>query len=308
MKVAIIGNGRVGNTIAYALVMRGLARKLLLVARSIESTYGDALDLRHASCFTQPADVRSATVETALDCDVVIIAASAKLPAETSKLDRRLEAPANARLMKQIIPTLARQNPDAVFVIVTNPVDAMTQIAQELSGLPSARVLGTGTLIDTVRLRALLADRCKVHTVDIRAYVLGEHGDGQIAALSAATMGGAPIGLPEAELAALSKQARDAGTEVRKTKGFTNHAIASSVVMIVDAIASDSHSVLPVTTRLTNYLGVSDACLSAPCVIGRHGVEQTLDVRLNEEERRVFHLAADVARRVVEECRAAIAD
>ncbi len=307
MKIAIIGNGRVGNTIAYALVTRGLARELLLVGRTPQATLGDALDLRHASCFTQPAEVRSATVEVTNGCNIVIIACGAKLPSDVSAYDRRLEAPNNAKLLQQIIPPLTKQNPDAVFVMVTNPVDAMTEIAQYLCDLPHERVIGTGTLIDTVRLRALLADRCNVHTLDIRAYVIGEHGVAQVAALGGATMGGAPIGLPRDELRKLAEQARDAGLHVKRAKGFTNHAIASSVVMMVDAISADRNVVLPVTTRLTNYAGVSDVCLSVPCVIGRHGVVRTLDVELSAEERRAFQEAAVDARKVVEACRAAIA-
>ena len=297
MKLSIVGMGRVGQAIAFASVVRGIADELVLVGRTSQSALGDALDLRHASCFSHPADVRSGTIADTARSDVVIVAASVSQPG--GYVDRRQSAKPNAALFRELIPPLVGSSPDAVFLVVTNPVDVLTQLTLNLAGLPSRQVIGSGTLIDTVRLRALLADKCGVHPADLRIYVLGEHGDSQVAVISSASVGGAPLDIDQAEMRSIADQARQAGAAVARAKGYTSQAVALAAMMIVEAIAKDSHVVLPVSTLLMNYRGVSNLCLSVPAIIGRRGVIRTLTVTMDEQELNRFRQSADSVRDMV---------
>lgn len=205
-------------------------------------------------------------------------------------------AAANAALFDELIPPLARQNPKAVFLIVSNPVDVMTWRALELSGLPAHQVLGTGTLIDTARFRSLLAAAAEIDPNDLRAYILGEHGPSQFPALTAASAGGARFEQGEAALRWMFEQARDGGDLVMRHKGYTNYAIALACTMILRAVLGDTHSVMPVSTRLDNFYGISDVCLSVPCVLGRSGVVRQLQVELSAPEREALRRSAAIVR------------
>jgi L-lactate dehydrogenase len=290
VKLSIIGMGHVGQAIAFAAVIKGLADEMVLVGRRADSATGDAMDLRHASCFSTPVEVRSGTIADTQGSNVVVVTAAAST--DFDSCDRRRSGAPNAALFRQLIPPLAKASPAAVFIIVTNPVDALTRLAQHLSGLPPNQVLGTGTLLDTLRLRALLARRVGVHPHDLRIYILGEHGDSQVAVMSSASVGGAPLGIDPLELTALAAEARDAGYAVAKAKGYTSHAIASATMMIVEAIAKDAHVVLPVSTRLSGYCGVSEMWLSVPAIVGRGGVIRTLGINMNEQEIAQFQRSA----------------
>ena len=295
--MSIIGVGRVGQAIAFAAIAKDLVSDLVLVGRSPESALGDALDLRHASCFSRPCNVVNGTIADTAGSTVIVIAASVPM---TKAGNRKQCLNANVALFRSLIPPLARLNPNAVFLIVTNPVDVLTHVAQELSGLPHHQVIGSGTLIDTVRLRALLAQRCGVHPLDLRIYVVGEHGDSQVAILSSAAAGGAPLNVGIDELNQCVAEAKNAGHAVVQAKGYTSHAVALSTMMIVQAVVSDAHAVLPVSTRLTDYCGVENLCVSVPAVIGKSGVIRILDVNMNPSEAARFRdSAASVKREAV---------
>ena len=158
------------------------------------------------------------------------------------------------------------------------------------------RVIGSGTLIDTVRLRASLAERCGVHPADLRIYVLGEHGDSQVAVVSSASAGGAPLTIDPAELRQLADESRVAGQEIARTKGYTSHGVALASMMIVEAVSKNNKTVLPVSTLLNDYHGVSNVCLSVPAIVGRHGVTRTLTVDMNADELARFRESADSVR------------
>lgn len=298
MKVSIVGIGRVGKAVAFALVTRELIDHLVLIGRTPESGRGDAMDLRHASCMSRPVIVHTGGVPESAGSDIVILTAAAG----HDRVSRRNTARINADLFRGIVPDLARVSPDAVFIVVSNPVEPLTYVTQECSGLPHQRVIGAGTLLDTMRLRALLAERCAVHPVDIRAYVLGEHGDSQVAAISSASVGGAPLELSGAEIASLADEARIAGTRVAREKGYTDYAIALATVMIADAVIHDSHAVLPVSTRLHDYCGIDDVCMSVPAIVGKQGILRTLPIRMNADELAAFKQSADVLRQTTRAC------
>lgn len=253
------------------------------------------MDLLHASAFTRPARVRAGDIaDTAGSAVIAICIASPShtLPRDSAFLN-------NAAIFRQMIPALAAASPDAILLITTNPLDAMTTLALQISGFPASRVMGTGTLLDTMRLRVLLSEKRNIHPRDIRAYVLGEHGDTQFVARSSASAGGARIGLDAAALQELESQTRMAGHAIMHHKGHTNAGVAMSAACIIEAIANDSREVIPVSTLVTNFAGVSDICLSLPAVVGRKGVLQTLQIELTADEQQAFQKSADFVRQTL---------
>jgi L-lactate dehydrogenase len=210
------------------------------------------------------------------------------------------ELAANAPLFRELIPRVVDRSPDAILVIITNPVDAMTYLAIKHSGLPATRVIGTGTLIDTMRFRAVLAREWRINPLDVRAYILGEHGDSQFAALSVATAGGVKLDPNDPFVWHAFESTRGAGRYMIERKGYTNFAVASSAAMIVKAIREDSRTVLPVSTLIDGYLGVRDVCLSVPCVVGASGVLRTLPVDLDAREADCFRRSARVLREALD--------
>jgi L-lactate dehydrogenase len=302
MKVSIIGTGRVGSATAFALVVRALADEIVLVGTDRDSIIGDAADLLHASAFVRPCEVRAGELEDTVESDVLILAAS--LPINDP--DRRALTKVNAPLIAELARKASTLSPDAVMIVVSNPVDVMTYVALRASHLPAQRVFGTGTLIDTGRFRALLSKRSGIHTHDIRAYILGEHGDSQFPALAVASAGGARFDESEAVLLHLADEAKRGGYFVYQKKGFTNYAIAAATAMIVAAVRDNTREVLPVSTLVDGYQGVRDVCLSIPCVVGRAGVLRTLPVELNEPEANQFRASAAVVRELIDDAIAAV--
>ena len=299
MKISIFGIGRVGSTVAYTLVIAGYADEIVLVNRTPEVAEGEALDLRHASALVEvPVEVRAGNVADTAGSDLVILSASVPLPGPDAP--RTTMARGNCELFEREIPKIAAASPEAILLVVTNPVDALTAIAWRLSGFPAERVVGTGTLIDSARFRWLLSREVGIHPDDIRAYILGEHGTHQVPALSLALSGGEWIGGSHAAQA-LFEETVGLGHEVVRHKGHSNYAIALACRLIVEAISHDSMRTMPLSTRVQGYLGVEDAFLSVPAVVGRRGVVRTLRPALEAEEAEAFRAAAAAVRELVAE-------
>ena len=297
MKISVVGMGRVGGATAFALVARGVPQELVLVGRTREKTLGDAYDLLHASAFVRRMQIRAGELADAAGSDIILICVSA---VTDTAGDRQAGAAANARLLRELIPVLTEGSPQAVFVVMTNPVDVCAYITLRSSGLPAAQVLGTGTLIDTGRFRSLISQETGINTNDIRAYILGEHGETQFPALSVASAGGVRIDPDDASVRAHFEEARLGGHRVMQYKGYTNYAVAMSATLICEAIATNAHSILPVSTLVDGFKGISDVCLSLPCVIGSRGVEQVLSIDLNDEETRLLQQSAAVLREILD--------
>ena len=300
MKISITGIGRTGTAAAFALVARGLADELVLVSRDpSHAAAGHARDLAHAGVFLnpRPADIRAGTLDDAADSDVVIVTNS--VPME-GMADRMQLAGGNYGIFQKLIPALADGSPDAVFVILTNPVDVMTHVAIRSARLSPRRVIGSGTLIDTGRFRELLADLVGGHPLDVRAYILGEHGDSMVPALSQATVAGMKLPAEHGEVRRRFEAARDAGFDVLKLKGYTDYAIAACTTMIVGAVAGDTREVLPVSTLVDGPYGIRDVCLSLPCIIGRRGVRRVLEPDLDESEVKALRKSAKKIRGVLD--------
>ena len=294
MKIAIVGIGRVGSSLAYALVMRGLCDELLLINRRREIAAGDAHDLRHAVAFVdRRIEVYAGDIADSAGADIIAICASVPLKEQTT--DRLALGPGNAELFKQLVPQLTAASPNAVFVVLTNPVDIMTYLTLQLSDLPPRRVMGTGTLIDSARFREMLSDEIGIHPDDLRAYILGEHGPHQFPALSQAQVAGERIEDND-QRRQMFRDAVEAGHNVLRAKGYTNYAIAMAATLIIEAMVHDTRRTMPVSTLIDGWLGVEDVCLSLPVVIGREGITRVLHPELNAAERQSFQQAADAVR------------
>ena len=290
-RIAIVGAGHVGTTFAYTLLWSGLAAEILLIDADPRRAEGEAMDLNHAIPFTRPTRIRAANLAACEGAAIIVIAAgAAQKPGETRlELLRR-----NTELVRAMVPGLAARNPHAVMLIATNPVDVLTYEAWKVSGLPSRRVIGSGTVLDTARLRFLLGERYGVDPRNVHAFIVGEHGDSEVALWSRAHIAGMPIGEQHEDI---FRQTRDAAYHIIERKGATYYAVAAGLLRIVESIVRDQHSVLTVSTLIDGLYGIHDVCLSLPAVLGRGGVERLLELELAADELRALQRSADVLRK-----------
>lgn len=283
MKIAIIGTGRVGSSIAYTIVLKQLCQHLVIAGRNLDRARGDALDLQHTLAFySRPIQIEASTNDRVNDADIIVIAASVDIGDQIIRSRMQLGEP-NTAMFRSLIPLLAANNPNALLLIVTNPVDVMTYAAAKLSGFSPNRVMGIGTLVDSARFRTLLSEEAHIHPDDLRAYILGEHGPSQFPILSSAEAGGERI--QDTPLhRELFTQVINAGFEVFQLKGYTDRAIATATCMVIQAIIFDENRTMPLATRFDEWLGIRDNCFSIPVVVGRSGISRHLHPDLNDEE------------------------
>jgi L-lactate dehydrogenase len=303
VKLAIVGAGEVGATAGYACLLRGVAQKLVICDLDRAKAEAHALDLMHSVQFAQMADVRG--TDDLGECEgagVVVLAAGAKQKPNQTRLDLAAD---NVAMCRAVIPEVLAAAPDALLLMVTNPVDVVTRAAIEVSGLDPARVLGTGTVLDTSRFRALLAQRCRVAVQNVHAYIVGEHGDSEVALWSSATIGGLRVdewgpalgGVPDAEERhRLLDDVRQAAYRIVAGKGATNHAIGLVTARVVEAIDRDERRVLPVSSYVADYQGITDVCMSVPCVVDHAGVTERLEVPMDAAERGGLAASARIIR------------
>lgn len=299
MKISIIGLGHVGSTIAYTLMIKGLGKEILLWNRSINKAKGDALDLSQAASFTnQPMKIRAGELEETTNSDVILISVSAPWREHyTSRFD--FTKP-NLDIYKKLIPTLLQLSPQAKFIIISNPVDIMTYICIKHLGIPKQQVLGIGTLIDSGRFRESLSQLMHIHPDDIRAYVIGEHGNTQFAMMSHAFVGGQRI-KDVVDIDSILEEDAQTGYRLMEWKGYSNFAISMAAALVVESIVKDTKRTMPISTMLENYYGWSDVCLSVPAVVGKNGIEQVILPILNLEEEAALNRSATVLKEVIEQ-------
>ena len=305
-KVVIIGTGMVGATFGYALLPSGLAPEIILIDANRARAEGEAMDLSHAMPFYRPINIRSGDYADCAGADVVVVAAgAAQRPGET----RTHLAQRNAEIFRQIIPQVTRQAPDAILLIATNPVDSLTYLSWRLSGFPPQRVIGAGTILDTARLRYVLGARFNIDPRSVHAYIVGEHGDSEVALWSTASIAGMSIPdfchltghtCTEEEQLAIFRQVRDAAYHIIELKGATYYAIAAGLEHIVESILRDQNTILTVSGLLRDCYGVSDVSLSLPMVIGRQGISRTLCLPMDEREQGLFRASARIVREVID--------
>jgi L-lactate dehydrogenase len=287
-KVAIVGCGKVGMTAAFSILHGGLVNELLLVGRNLADIEGEQLDLEHGISFLHSAQVSSTTNYADLkDSDVVIFTAGASQKPGETRLDLTAK---NLAILEDIIPKIVQYAPEAIVLIVTNPVDILTYKACQLAKLPKGRVFGSGTTLDTSRFRFHLSEFLHVNPRSIHSYILGEHGDSSFPVLSSASVGGQPLmtmsNFSHQKAMKAFEKAKDAAYKIIQSKGATYYAIGAVVAHIVRTILSDAKSILPVSVPLHNYQGFSGVALSVPCVVGRNGVEEMLEIKMSWEEKR----------------------
>ncbi len=298
MRVSVVGMGRVGATVAFALVAKSVVEELVLANRNVLKAHGEAQDLLHASAFARrPLNIIAGWLDETTGSDVIVICASA--PADETVKTRFDLTAKNTRLFHELVPALAQRSPNAILVVVSNPVDVLTHQSLRLSGFDPTRVVGTGTLIDSARYRSLLSSAEGIHPADIRAYILGEHGDSQFPAISLASTGGERL-IDDARNRRIFEETIKSGYDVFHAKGYTSSAIALAVTMVVESIANDLRITMPLSVLIDGYLGVRDVCLSVPVVVGRAGVVRQLNPQLSESEIAAFRHSAAVVRGAID--------
>jgi L-lactate dehydrogenase len=292
-KIALIGTGMVGMSFAYAATIQGLCKELVLIDIDSERAKGEAYDLQHAIPFLNVATrIYSGGYELCQDADIAIIPAGApQLPGET-----RLElVEKNAKIMRSIIKPLIASGFDGIIIVASNPVDIMTYVAMKESGLPTHRVFGSGTYLDSGRLRHNLAELFKVSPNSIHSYIIGEHGDSSLPTFSAANVAGKPLfelaeekKIPKEDLEHAYSFARDAAYEIIRRKKATYYGIGAALARIVKSIMSDECNVIPLSAYLTGQYGQKDLYIGVPAVATRNGIREIIEVPLSEEEKLKF--------------------
>lgn len=304
-KISIIGAGFVGATTAYALMIAGLASEIVIVDVNNDKAEGEAMDLSHGTSFVKPVVIKSGNYEDTKDSDIVIITAGAgQKPGET-----RLELiNKNLNIFKAIIPEVCKASPSSILLVVSNPVDVLTYITYKLSGFPRARVIGSGTVLDTSRFKYKLSEHFKIDARNIHTYIMGEHGDSEIATWSLTTIAGMKVNEYCSNECKncngdfkykIAEEVRNAGYEVIKKKGATYFAVALAIRRIVEAILRDENSILTVSTFLDGQFGIKDVYLGVPSVVGINGAKKILEVPLNEEESKKLKDSASVLKDII---------
>ena len=289
-KAAVIGCGFVGSSIAFTLMQSGIFSELVLIDANRDKAEGEAMDLSHGLPFTHPMDIRAGDYDDVADCALVIVTAGAgQKPGET-RLDLVHK---NVAIFRSIIPEIARRNRDAILLIVSNPVDVLTWAAWKLSGYPANRVLGSGTVLDTARLKYLLGERLGVDSRSVHAFIIGEHGDSEIAAWSSTNVSGIPLNEfcemrghfnHDAAMDAIAEKVKNSAYEIISKKQATYYGIAMSVKRICECIVRNERSILPVSAMMHGEYGIEDITLSMPAIVGIGGVETHVPIALSEEE------------------------
>ena len=310
MKVGVVGAGYVGSTAAYALVMRGVGRGVVLVDRNTERAAAEADDINHAVPFAHPLQVSAGGYSDLAGCRVVLLCAGVgQKPGETRlQLLQR-----NADVFRDVVPQVVANAPNAVIVVATNPVDVMTHLATEFAvegGFDRSRVLGSGTTLDTARFRSLIGARCGVDSHHIHGYVIGEHGDSEVLTWSLVTLGGMPLAefarlkgfpTPEAMKEDVDRQVRGAAYNIIQGKGATYYGVGSALARIVDVILHDQRSILTLCSQTADVCGIENVTVSLPRLVGGAGVLDTFPLPLNFEEESLLRASAGVIRKAIDE-------
>ena len=296
-KIAVLGTGNVGATVAYTLTLSGIASEIVLVDINKEKAEGEALDLTQCAACVPSVKVWSGEYEDVAGSDIVVVTFGVGRKPGQSRLDL---AKINVGILKSVMPNVAKIAPDAIYVIVSNPVDVLTYVTLKCTGLPANQVIGTGTLLDSNRLSQAVAAYCGVDITNVNSYVLGEHGDACMAPWSLCTIAGYPVkeyctkfmGVSEDELNTELENIYTgmvaSGAKVIKAKGATFYAIAASAVKLIKAILSDTDTILPLSTVLHGEYGANDMAMGVPCVVGGSGFKKVVELPLTAEEQKLF--------------------
>jgi L-lactate dehydrogenase len=299
-KGVIIGAGQVGMACAYSMMIQNCFDELILQDTQTERLQGEVMDLMHGVPFVAPVEIKAGTVaDVGQNADLVIITAGASQKPGESRLDLVVR---NVAIFESLIADVVKYCPNATLLIVSNPVDIMTYVTLKLSGLPAARVIGSGTVLDSARFRTLLAQKMGIDPHSVHAYIIGEHGDSEVPVWSKVNIAGMSLcdqgrlAPDNAELEELFDRVKNAGYEILKRKGSTSYAIGLAATEIVKAILHGQERVLTVSSLVNDFYGIRDVCLSLPSVVNEKGVIKTVNLTLNDTEQQQLIHSAQILR------------
>ena len=304
-KVAVIGCGFVGSSIAFSLIQRGLFSEMVLIDANQDKAEGEAMDLSHGLPYTATMDIHVGNYDDIADCALVIVTAGANQKPGETRIDL---IDKNVAILKHIVPEISKRNYEGILMIVSNPVDVLTYAAYKISGFPAHRVIGSGTVLDTARLKNLLGEHLDVDSRNVHAVIIGEHGDSELAVWSGANVSGIPLHHfcelrghfdHEGSMLRLYEGVRDSAYEIIARKGATYYGIAMAVGRIAEGIVRDEHAVLPISVVLDGEYGLDGLCLSIPSIVGKDGVHKVLEIPLDESEYAALHASANRLREVI---------
>ena len=296
-KIAVLGAGKVGATIAYTLTLSGLCSEIVLVDVNKEKAVGEAMDISQCAACTPSVKVWCGEYADVKGADIVVVTFGVGRKPDQTRLDL---AKTNVGILTSVMPEVAKIAPDALYIVVSNPVDVLTYATIKCTGLPENRVIGTGTLLDSNRLIKYVADYCGVDAHNVTAYVLGEHGEACIAPWSLCSVAGIPmkdyaekvLKINDAELDAefdkIYSETVKSGSVVIQAKGATYYAIAASVVQLISALLSDTDTILPLSSIMHGEYGAYDICMGVPCIIGGTGIKKTVELPITDGEKAVL--------------------
>ncbi|WP_420852071.1 L-lactate dehydrogenase [Pelotomaculum isophthalicicum] len=304
-KIAVVGAGYVGSSVAYALAISGLVSELVLVDADTAKAAGEAMDLAHAAAFIKPVSIYAGTFEDCRDAGIVIFCAgSSQKPGET-RLDLLQR---NYAILRESLPELLRGGGNGILLIVSNPVDVLTYAALKITGLPAERVFGSGTVLDSSRFRHNLSCHCGVAPRNIHAYVVGEHGDSEVLLWSLAYIAGTGLdcfcelaGIPPVDRVEIDSMVRNAGYEIISRKGATYYAVSLAVKRICESIIRDEYSILTVSGLIDGAYGVSGCCLGLPAVVNSRGRGNPLKLPLTDKEEEALRNSADIIKAAIKQ-------
>jgi L-lactate dehydrogenase len=306
-KVAIVGTGLVGSSCAYAMINQAVCEELMLINRSPENALAQALDLSHCMDFTHSrTKIYAGHYEQCGDMDVIILAVGGNPKNPGSRLD---VLDSSLEMVRSIIPPIMESGFNGIFVVATNPVDIVTYAVWRLSGLPRQHVIGTGTSIDSSRLKTIISDIFPVEPRSVQGFVMGEHGESQFVAWSHVTIGGKPIRqvieqnqsrFGHLELDDIADRTRLAGWEIYKRKGSTHYGIGNALAFITRSVLNDDHRIMAVSAILEGEYGQHSVCVGVPAIISANGVQEVVELNLNAEEQEKFAHSCSLMRSLLE--------
>lgn len=298
-KVAIVGTGFVGSSYAYSLVNQGTVSELVLIDLNKERAEGEAQDLNHGVPFGSPMKIKAGDYADCHDVDLVVITAGANQKPGETRLDL---ASKNAKIMRRIVKDIMASGFDGILLIASNPVDVMTHVAYEASGLPKEHVIGSGTILDTARFRYLLSDYFQVDSRNVHAYIVGEHGDSELPIWSHVTIGGLPLNVygklnnfyEDRDMQAIFENVRDAAYQIIQKKGATYYGIGMGLARLTKALLYNENSILTVSTYFQGEYGIDGVFMGIPAVVNANGVREILRLNLSEREQQQLENSAHI--------------
>ena len=307
-KITIIGSGSVGSTIAYTMMVSGLASEIVMIDINSSKALGEALDIAQGVPFGTPCSVYAGTYADAKNSDIVVVTSGLPRKAGQSRLEL---AQVNIDVTKKIIPEITRYAPEAVYIIVSNPVDILTYVFNKCSDIPENRIIGSGTILDTARLRARLSEYYSISQRNVHAYVLGEHGDSSFIPWALANISNVPIAecsksfnrrdglVPDLDYAEVEEYVRKSGARVIERKGATFYAVSASVCHLCQCLLCSMDSTMTVSTMMHGEYGIDDVCLSVLCTAGRKGIQSKVMLPLADAEVKLLQHSAEQLKAII---------